>query len=128
MATANEPELVEDLQVFLAHGLILDPYLAGLLGEHFEGDSRQLLAQEAAQLAVRHWREPLVTQTLRATPAPTRLGRTAAHEILLSSAAALAHERQGRIHVTRDIAEQATARTQRLIAARGFGTLCALKT
>jgi ubiquinone/menaquinone biosynthesis C-methylase UbiE len=123
MATANEPELVEDLRAFLAHGLILDPYLAGLMGEHFEGDSRQLLAQEAAQFAVRHWREPLVTRTLGDMPAPTRLGRTAAEEVLLSSAAALAHERKGHIHVTRDLAEEARARMQRFITDRNFGSL-----
>jgi len=77
-AAAAAPELVEDLRAFLAHGLILDPYLAGLMSEHFEEGARQFLDHEAAQLAVRHWREPLVTRTLADVPAPTRLGRTAA--------------------------------------------------
>jgi SAM-dependent methyltransferase len=123
MATVDKPGLEEDLRAFLAHGLILDPYLAGLMGEHFEGDSRSVLTHEAAQLAVRHWREPLVTRTLGDMPAPTRLGRTAVEEVLLSSAAALAHERQGHVHVTHDVAEEALARVQRFIADRGFGAL-----
>jgi len=117
------PELADDLRAFLAHGLILDPYLAGLTREHFEEDSQQLLAQEAAQLAVRHWREPLIGDVLGTAPAPTRLGRTAAHEVLTSSSAALAHERKGHIHVTRDIAAEALARLQRFVAAQGFGAL-----
>ena len=117
------PELADDLRAFLAQGLILDPYLAGLTREHFEEDSQQLLAQEAAQLAVRHWREPLIGDVLGTAPAPTRLGRTAAHEVLTSSSAALAHERKGHIHVTRDIAAEALARLHRFVAARGFGAL-----
>lgn len=122
-ASPTLPDLADDLRAFLAHGLILDPYLAGLTREHFEEDSQQLLAQEAAQLAVRHWREPLIGESLGTRPAPTRLGRTATHEVLTSSAAALAHERKGHIHVTRDIAQEALARLQRFVAARGFGAL-----
>lgn len=117
------PDLADELRAFLAHGLILDPYLAGLTREHFEDDAQQLLAHEAAQLAVRHWREPLIGDTLGTVPAPTRLGRTATHEVLTSSSAALAHERKGHIHVTRDIAQEALTRLQRFVAARGFGTL-----
>ena len=33
-------DLADDLRAFLAHSLILDPYLAGLTREQFEEDAR----------------------------------------------------------------------------------------
>ena len=115
--------LEDHLRAFLAHGLIVDPWLAGLEKEFFEYDSQDQLAQEAAQLAVDYWKEPLRAQTLDAFPAPVRIGRTAAHETLVSTAAAVAHERLGRIRVTPDLAAEAIARVRRFVAARGFGAL-----
>ena len=115
--------LEDDLRAFLAHGLIVDPWLAGLDKEFIDFNSQDQLAQEAAQLAVDHWREPLRTQTLDAFPVPIRMGRTAAHEILISAAAAVAHERLGRIRVTPDIAAEAIARVRRFVAAHNFGAL-----
>jgi SAM-dependent methyltransferase len=111
------------LRAFLAQGLIVDPWLAGLEKEFFEYDSQDQLADEAAQLAVDHWKEPLRTQTLDAFPAPIRMGRTAAHEILVSTSAAVAHERRGRIRVTPDFAAEAVSRVRRFIDERGFGAL-----
>jgi len=51
------------------------------------------------------------------------LGRTAAQEILTSTAAVVAHEWSGRIYVTPDVAAEAIARFRRYIAGRGFGGL-----
>ncbi len=113
----------EDLRAFLTHGLIVDPYLAGLDQEFFEYDSQDVLAQEADQLALTHWREPLRTQVLGASPAPLRIGRSAAHEILISTAATIAHEWRGRVRVTIDVAAEAIQRVRRFIATRGFGAL-----
>ena len=115
--------LEADLRAFLEDGLIVDPWLAGLEQEYIAFDSQDMLAQEAAQLAVDHWREPLRTQVLDGYPAPIRMGRTAAHEILVSTAAAVAHETLGRIRVSPDLAAEAIARVRRFVAGRGFGAL-----
>lgn len=116
-------DLEDDFRAFLAHGLAVDPWLAGLAKEHFAFDSQTMLAQEAAQLDVELWREPLRTQTLDAYPVPIRMGRTAAHETLVSTAATIAHERRGRIHVTPDVATEAIRQVGRFVADRGFGAL-----
>jgi ubiquinone/menaquinone biosynthesis C-methylase UbiE len=115
--------LEDDLRAFLQHGLIVDPWLAGLDKEFFDYDVQDQLAQEAAQLDVTYWQEPLRTQTLDAYPIPVRFGRTAAHEVLVSTAAIVAHERNGRIHVTPDIGAEATDRLHRFIAERSFGAV-----
>ncbi len=115
--------LVDDLRSCLDYGLALDPWLAGLKREYFEDDSQEALQHAAAQLAVERWREPPITEVLGDLPAAARLGRTACQEMLISSAAAIAHDRLGDIHVGPVIAHAAISRLRRFVADRGIGAL-----
>lgn len=115
--------LVDDLQSCLDHGLVLDPWLAGLSGEYFEDRAQELLQEAAAQFAAERWREPAITEVLGDIPAASRLGRTACQELLISSAAALAHDRLGRIRVGPEIAEETALRARRFVAQSGIGAL-----
>lgn len=121
--TPAGPDLPLALRTFLKCGLILDPCLAGLSEESFSFASQEALARAAAGLAGEHWREPLLAATLGTLPAARGLGRRAALEVLTCSAAAIAHERVGRITVDTSIAAEAVRRVEGFIAEQGFGPL-----
>lgn len=120
------PGLARLLRAFLQAGLMLDPWLAGLRHENFEFRSQELLADDAAKLAAEHWREPLISQTLGTYPLSHRFGETAAREVLVSTAATIAHERRGTLHIAEAEAMEAMQRVRAFITAHGFGTLVVL--
>lgn len=121
--TLETAELAPALRTFLECGLILDPWLAGLVDEHFSFESQDVVARAADGLAGVHWREPLISRTLGGLPSLKSLGRRAVSEVATSTAAALAHERVGRISVDAAMAEEAVHRLERFIARVGFGPL-----
>ncbi|MGI8914259.1 MAG: class I SAM-dependent methyltransferase [Chloroflexota bacterium] len=117
------PDLTPALRAFLRTGLMLDPWLAGLQKENFEFAAQELVADEAARIAAQQWREPLISATLGTSPLPRRLGRTAAHEVLVSTAGTVAHERRGTLHIDKEEAIEAILRLRHFLEAHSFGTL-----
>ncbi len=111
------------LRTFLECGLMLDAWIGGLADESFSFASQELLARTASALAAEHWREPRIAETLGDLPAAPSLGRRAAMEVLSCSAAAVAHERVGRIVVDRGTALEAARRLRAFVDRRGFGPL-----
>ena len=121
--TLDRPELPAALRAFLACGLILDPWLAGLAEECFSFESQDLIARAADGLAGEHWREPVISATLGDLPVLRSVARRAAQEVLTSTAAAMSHERVGRIAVDAGMAAEVIRRMERFIAEQGFGAL-----
>lgn len=117
------PDLTDTVRGFLAAGLMLDPWLAGLPGEHVTFNSQDLLHRAAEGLASEHWREPTISRTLHELPAVRGLGHKAALEIATSTAVALGHEQFGRPYVDLGVANQAVDRIEAFIGDRGFGAL-----
>lgn len=116
-------DLAGDVRAFVEHGLILDPWLVDLEEEAeraFDLASEDLLYQEAESLTLEHWREPAVARGLGALPLPERLAEAAAHEILLSTAAAIGDARQGRARIGEPEARAAIGRLQGFLEARDF--------
>ncbi len=120
---AGLPDLTGAMRAFLAAGLMLDPWLAGLGGEHVTFNSQDLLHRAAEGLASEHWREPIITRTLHELPAVRGLGHRAALEVVMSTAVALGHEQFGRPYVDLGVANQAVDRMEAFIRDHGFGAL-----
>lgn len=102
---------------------MLDAWMAGLAEESISFASQTLLAEVASSLADAHWREPLITGMLGPLPGARSVGRRAALEVLTCSAAAVAHERLGRIAVDTEAAAEAVRRLSDFVDQQGFGTL-----
>jgi SAM-dependent methyltransferase len=117
------PDLTDAVRAFLAAGLMLDPWLAGLGGEHVTFNSQDLLHRAAEGLASEHWREPTISRTLHELPAVRGLGHKAVLEIAMSTAVALGHEQFGRAYVDLGTANQAVDRIEAFIRGQGFGAL-----
>lgn len=123
MVTVSFSDRVALLRAFVEAGLILDPWLAGLGEDYFAFGSQELLYNTAAALAAQHWREPLISKSMGTTPMPERMAQTAAHEILVSTAAAVSHEQRGKLHIAEEEATAAITRLHSFIQAHDFGAV-----
>jgi ubiquinone/menaquinone biosynthesis C-methylase UbiE len=119
----NGVTLPAALHAFLECGLMLDAWMGGLAEESFSFAGQELLARTASALAAEHWREPSIGETLGTLPAAPGLGRRVAMEVLSCSAAAVAHERVGRIVVDTDTALEVARRLRSFVDRLGFGPL-----
>lgn len=112
-------DLVEHVRTFLDSGLMLASWLEGLAAPGMDASDRELLRGAAADLAGRFWRQP---------GGEASLGFRAAFEILVSSAAAVGHDRTGHVSVSTTTAEEAVRRLEAFIRRRGFHALVAVYT
>jgi len=123
MVAVSFSDRVALLRAFVEAGLILDPWLAGLGEDYFAFGSQELLYNTAAALAAQHWHEPLISASMGTTPMPERMAQTAAHEILVSTAATVGHEQRGKLHIAEEEAATAITRLQGFILAHDFGAV-----
>lgn len=119
----DHPLLADQLRAFLDCGLALDPWLTGLTEETYSFTSQDRIARTAAGMSGQYWREPLITETLGTIPVLKTQGQRAVLETLTSTAAAIAHERLGRIAVDDAIAGEAQRRLQGFVDHSCFGAL-----
>jgi len=118
----------DEVRAFLAHGLMLDAWLAGLLREHFTFESQEQLSGAADALAARHADDDVVARMLPDLDAATRFRRKLCLEVLNCTAAVVAHDRVGRIRVDMATADEAVYRVERFVDSVGFGALAAVYT
>lgn len=118
---ADSAPLEAHVRSFVEHRLMLDPWLADLDAERFSFASQEMIARASDGLAAEYWREPLIGETLGTLPALRTLGRRVCREILDSTAAAVAHERVGRLRVDAALAREAIRRLESFVADAGFG-------
>lgn len=111
------------LRAFLAHDLVVDPWLGGLGQEHIEFGAQQIIADAVARLAAAHWGSASRTEVAGTRALPWELGRVALHEIMTATGAARGHATVGHLRVTADAASEARTAVERFILAEGFGRL-----
>ncbi len=129
-ATVIPPDLspVGEVAAFLSHGLMLDPWLAGLDHEHFTFESQERLAGAASELAAGHEDDGVLARMLPDFTAAARFRRKICREVLNCTAAVVAQERLGRIRVDAATADEAVQRLERFVESVGFGALASVYT
>lgn len=113
----------QDLRAFLEAGLHADPPTVGLVDERFSLAAQDYLHAAALDLASEGWTEEAVSATAGTDPVPAELGRNAAQEILAATAACVAHERCGALHIGGGEAAEAVGRVAAFSGRAGFGAL-----
>lgn len=122
-ATKFRPNTRELVLAMLAHGLFLDPPLAGLEREQYSSQAAALLETAAEDMVHRYAKAPNLQRSLGDIPCTSRLTYAAAYEFLTSTATFTAHSQQGKLSVDLGIAKESIRRVQAFLEGYGFANL-----
>ncbi|MCY0900573.1 MAG: methyltransferase domain-containing protein [Firmicutes bacterium] len=114
-----------DIQHFMAHGLLVSPWLAGVgTRSRFNDEIFDYMSRHARAIIHERWsRELLATRFGDPSVTGDRIPRTAIYEIAASTAVWIAQEETGTAEVTHAFAELSWQRVEGFLSAYGVGAL-----
>lgn len=112
-----------DLRRLVEMGIYPSLQLAGALRERFEPDIFDLMERHARSIYVDRWNETLKARHFGGLLLSEDFVWDAINETMFGTAAALSHERKGKVYIDREIAEAAINRVIDYVAERGVPSL-----